>query len=181
MRHCSSSSSFRQERLAVKARVTEPLALKTASHLLPFASPLPLLRVGDVLGDTRQISTRESSSYKFTRHINFTESLTLPLLALYRPSPGSLSPIILPTILPTIEVDDMPSARSNQPQYGKDDKVLCFHGELLYEAKVLDTKLSVASDPSSAHQYYVHYKGWKNTYVPVSFLSTIRRLSFLKT
>ena len=64
-------------------------------------------------------------------------------------------------------------ARSNQPQYSKDDKVLCFHGELLYEAKIIDAKLTIPSDPSSPYHYHVHYKGWKNTYVQIFSLASV--------
>lgn len=56
-------------------------------------------------------------------------------------------------------------APSNFPQYNKDEKVLCFHHELLYEAKVLDYKHAVEGDKKSSYLYRVHYKGWKNTYV----------------
>ncbi|SLM33405.1 histone acetylase complex subunit [Lasallia pustulata] len=55
-------------------------------------------------------------------------------------------------------------APSSQPAYAKDERVLCFHHELLYEAKVLDSKLSDATDKKSPLQYRVHYKGWKNTW-----------------
>ena len=47
--------------------------------------------------------------------------------------------------------------------YAKDEKALCFHGELLYEAKVLESKPSSSEDKKSAFMYRVHYKGWKNT------------------
>ncbi|KAH0558482.1 Esa1p-associated factor, partial [Trichoglossum hirsutum] len=47
--------------------------------------------------------------------------------------------------------------------YQKDEKVLCFHHELLYEAKVLDYKPSDPNDKKSPLHYRVHYKGWKNT------------------
>ena len=47
--------------------------------------------------------------------------------------------------------------------YSKDEKVLCFHHELLYEAKVLDSKPSDPNDKKSSLHYRVHYKGWKNT------------------
>ncbi|ELR02578.1 Esa1p-associated factor [Pseudogymnoascus destructans] len=42
----------------------------------------------------------------------------------------------------------------------KDERVLCFHHEMLYEAKVLDSR---ATDGGS-WQYKIHYKGWKNTW-----------------
>ncbi|KAL1305134.1 hypothetical protein AAFC00_002059 [Neodothiora populina] len=48
--------------------------------------------------------------------------------------------------------------------FNKDEKVLCFHHELLYEAKVLDARPVEASDKKGPWQYKVHYKGWKNTW-----------------
>lgn len=51
----------------------------------------------------------------------------------------------------------------NQLTFSKDEKVLCFHHELLYEAKVLDFKHTDEKDKKSPMQYRVHYKGWKNT------------------
>ena len=51
----------------------------------------------------------------------------------------------------------------SQQVYAKDEKVLCFHHELLYEAKILDSKLSDHNDKKSQMLYRVHYKGWKNT------------------
>ncbi|KAI9869897.1 MAG: Esa1p-associated factor [Pleopsidium flavum] len=50
------------------------------------------------------------------------------------------------------------------PPYIKDERVLCFHHELLYEAKILDSRPSDTSDKKSLLQYRVHYKGWKNTW-----------------
>ncbi|MCJ1428593.1 Esa1p-associated factor, partial [Sticta canariensis] len=55
-------------------------------------------------------------------------------------------------------------APSSHQAYAKDERVLCFHHELLYEAKVLESKLSDPADRKSAPQYLVHYKGWKNTW-----------------
>lgn len=42
--------------------------------------------------------------------------------------------------------------------------MLCFHHELLYEAKVLEHKHADPSDKKTAILYRVHYKGWKNTW-----------------
>ena len=42
--------------------------------------------------------------------------------------------------------------------FDKDEKVLCFHGELLYEAKILEVD---QDSPSAGFLYRVHYKGWK--------------------
>jgi len=57
----------------------------------------------------------------------------------------------------------MAPASAAQPAYEKDEKVLCFHGELLYEAKVLESKARDPNDKKDGFMYRVHYKGWKNT------------------
>ncbi|POS85881.1 hypothetical protein EPUL_002864 [Erysiphe pulchra] len=44
--------------------------------------------------------------------------------------------------------------------FNKDERVLCFHHEILYEAKVLDVK---PTDDNLSWQYKIHYKGWKKT------------------
>jgi mortality factor 4-like protein 1 len=56
-----------------------------------------------------------------------------------------------------------PASADSKPMYQKDEKALCFHGELLYEAKVLEVKKIDPKDKNSPHEYRVHYKGWKNT------------------
>lgn len=43
--------------------------------------------------------------------------------------------------------------------FQENDKVLCFHGSMLYEAKVLETK-----EKEGKMYYFIHYKGWKNTW-----------------
>ncbi|KAF2666866.1 MRG-domain-containing protein [Microthyrium microscopicum] len=49
--------------------------------------------------------------------------------------------------------------------FTKDEDVLCFHQELLYEAKVLNLKPDEsAEDKKNAYQYFVHYRGWKRTW-----------------
>ncbi|CAO2650920.1 Nn.00g092170.m01.CDS01 [Neocucurbitaria sp. VM-36] len=58
----------------------------------------------------------------------------------------------------------MAPAASSEPSYRKDEKVYCFHHELLYEAKVLEVKAVDSDDKKSGFQYRVHYKGWKNTW-----------------
>jgi hypothetical protein len=58
-----------------------------------------------------------------------------------------------------------PASADSKPMYQKDEKALCFHGELLYEAKVLEVDKVDPSDKNSPWRYRVHYKGWKNTYV----------------
>ncbi|CZT17257.1 related to dosage compensation regulatory complex/histone acetyltransferase complex, subunit MSL-3/MRG15/EAF3, and related CHROMO domain-containing proteins [Ramularia collo-cygni] len=58
----------------------------------------------------------------------------------------------------------MAPSTNPQPMYIKDERVLCFHGELLYEAKVLDSKMKDPNDKKEGYVYRVHYKGWKNTW-----------------
>lgn len=59
----------------------------------------------------------------------------------------------------------MAPASAQDATYRKDEKVYCFHHELLYEAKVTDVKPNEGDDKKTGFQYKVHYKGWKNTYV----------------
>jgi mortality factor 4-like protein 1 len=47
--------------------------------------------------------------------------------------------------------------------YSKDEKVLCFHHDILYDAKILEVRPKDAADKKSVLEYLVHYKGWKNT------------------
>ncbi|KAK7422096.1 Esa1p-associated factor [Neonectria punicea] len=48
------------------------------------------------------------------------------------------------------------------PPFSKDEKVLCFHMDMLYEAKVMDVQ--PGEKPGDGYRYKVHYKGWKNTW-----------------
>jgi mortality factor 4-like protein 1 len=59
----------------------------------------------------------------------------------------------------------MAPASALEPMYRKDEKVFCFHHELLYESKVIEVKPLDDDDTTgkSGFQYRVHYKGWKNT------------------
>lgn len=47
--------------------------------------------------------------------------------------------------------------------YTKDEKVLCFHHEILYDAKILDVRHQ-DGDKKNPLEFLVHYKGWKNTW-----------------
>lgn len=53
----------------------------------------------------------------------------------------------------------MAPTKASAPPYSKDEKVLCFHHEMLYEAKILEVQ-----QVDDAYQYKIHYKGWKNTW-----------------
>ncbi|PBP21462.1 keratinolytic protein [Diplocarpon rosae] len=48
--------------------------------------------------------------------------------------------------------------------YAKDERVLCFHHDMLYEAKILDVRKGEEKDgEQNSWKYKIHYKGWKNT------------------
>lgn len=44
--------------------------------------------------------------------------------------------------------------------FEKEERVLCFHHDMLYEAKILDSR---PTENNQSFQYRIHYKGWKNT------------------
>ncbi|KAI9010930.1 MRG-domain-containing protein [Phycomyces nitens] len=49
-------------------------------------------------------------------------------------------------------------------RFDKDERVLCFHGPLVYEAKIIKReKRDDPEEPEGSH-YLVHYKGWKQTW-----------------
>lgn len=54
--------------------------------------------------------------------------------------------------------------------FDANERVLCYHGPLVYEAKVLKaetwTEATTKLDTVGPH-FYVHYKGWKQTCVRV--------------
>jgi hypothetical protein len=66
--------------------------------------------------------------------------------------PSHLNAIMAPAAVP-------------EPAFRKDEKVYCFHHELLYEAKVLEGRPVEGDEKKNGFEYRVHYKGWKNTYV----------------
>ncbi|GFP52648.1 chromatin modification-related protein eaf3 [Trichoderma asperellum] len=55
-----------------------------------------------------------------------------------------------------------PARQQPPPPFSKDEKVLCFHMDMLYEAKIMDVQ--PAEKPNEGYRYKVHYKGWKNTW-----------------
>jgi hypothetical protein len=55
-----------------------------------------------------------------------------------------------------------PARQQPPPPFAKDEKVLCFHMDMLYEAKIMDVQ--PAEKPNEGYRYKVHYKGWKNTW-----------------
>ncbi|KAB5582575.1 MRG-domain-containing protein [Coniochaeta sp. 2T2.1] len=49
-------------------------------------------------------------------------------------------------------------AAAPSPPFAKDERVLCFHMEMLYEAKILDVR---PGEGGEGWQFKIHYKGWK--------------------
>ncbi|EPB90385.1 hypothetical protein HMPREF1544_02751 [Mucor circinelloides 1006PhL] len=47
--------------------------------------------------------------------------------------------------------------------YQDNERVLCFHGPLIYEAKILEKNWMEEPEATGPH-YYVHYKGWKKSW-----------------
>ncbi|PVV00120.1 hypothetical protein BB559_000097 [Furculomyces boomerangus] len=61
----------------------------------------------------------------------------------------------------------MPTDRSKIFHHQSGERVLCFHGPLLYEAKIIETELWDKNDPEkleSGPHYLIHYKGWKRSW-----------------
>ncbi|KAF9017998.1 MRG-domain-containing protein [Hymenopellis radicata] len=48
---------------------------------------------------------------------------------------------------------------SEMPIFATNEKVLCYHGPLIYEAKIIQVRTE-----NGRQQYLVHYKGWKQTW-----------------
>ncbi|EFR03890.1 hypothetical protein MGYG_06888 [Nannizzia gypsea CBS 118893] len=63
----------------------------------------------------------------------------------------------------------------NHPIYHKDETVLCFHHDILYEAKIIALRLSDPEDRKSPYEYRVHYKGWKHTWDDWVFQDRLRK------
>ncbi|KAI7884738.1 MRG-domain-containing protein [Mucor mucedo] len=48
--------------------------------------------------------------------------------------------------------------------FEENEKVLCYHGPLIYEAKILESKWMDEDPELTGPHYYVHYKGWKRSW-----------------
>ncbi|KAI0809304.1 MRG-domain-containing protein [Xylaria sp. FL0064] len=69
-----------------------------------------------------------------------------------------------------------PSKQEKAPPYSKDEKVLCFHGDLMYEAKIIDLRVEPGKKAEDA-QYRIHYKGWKSSWDDWVTHDRIRKLT----
>lgn len=62
--------------------------------------------------------------------------------------------------------------------YEINERVLCYHGPMLYDAKVLKREESEQPHRATGNvgpHYFVHYKGWKATYDEWLSLDRIKR------
>ncbi|CAK7206212.1 Esa1p-associated factor [Sporothrix eucalyptigena] len=60
----------------------------------------------------------------------------------------------------------MPPKQAAAP-YAVGERVFCFHMEMLYEARVMDVQQNTGAAAAADGQrwrFYIHYKGWKNTW-----------------
>lgn len=64
------------------------------------------------------------------------------------------------------------NSSKGQPKFEEGEKVLCFHGDLIYEAKCLKVDFSRSND----RFYFVHYNGWNKNWD--EWVSTKRILKF---
>ena len=58
------------------------------------------------------------------------------------------------------------SATNISVSFSIGERVLCFHGPLIYEAKILKTENFTETTTTTGllgPHYFVHYKGWKQT------------------
>lgn len=60
----------------------------------------------------------------------------------------------------TFVAEMAPSSKPAAPPYAKEEKVLCFHHDMLYEAKIIE----IDSTEEGGFRYKIHYKGWKATW-----------------
>jgi len=51
--------------------------------------------------------------------------------------------------------------KQQPPPFAKDERVLCFHMDMLYEAKILDLQ---RNEDGEGWQFKIHYKGWKSSW-----------------
>jgi len=55
-------------------------------------------------------------------------------------------------------------AGGTKPKFADHEKVLCYHGPLLYEAKCVRSRKHTKSGDPGDYQYFVHYQGWNKNW-----------------
>jgi hypothetical protein len=93
---------------------------------------------------------------------------------------GRVENLVLPPSLPTqLHLSTFPApplqlaartsasinmAAAPYPSFAENERVLCYHGPMIYEAKILQKKYFDEEPPhggETGQYYFVHYKGWK--------------------
>ena len=62
----------------------------------------------------------------------------------------------------------MAAAATPPATFSPNERVLCYHGPLIYEAKVLKSEVWDETNTklgTLGQHFFVHYKGWKQTLV----------------
>ncbi|CAB4441732.1 unnamed protein product [Rhizophagus irregularis] len=55
-------------------------------------------------------------------------------------------------------------AQNKEFHYQQGERILCYHGPMIYEAKILEADNKHPKTNLSGPHYLIHYKGWKNTW-----------------
>ncbi len=55
----------------------------------------------------------------------------------------------------------MAPSKQNVAPFAVDERVFCFHMDMLYEARILDVQ---QGETGEGWQYKIHYKGWKSSW-----------------
>jgi hypothetical protein len=134
-----------------QANVPEPSFTGLIDLLSAFGySNIRFATAGIFIWRVFRTASRDTWSTVSPRAYLLTSSLLIPNSSTSKPS--HLNANMAPAAVP-------------EPVFRKDEKVYCFHHELLYEAKVLEVRPAEGDEKKNGFEYRVHYKGWKNTYV----------------
>ncbi|RIA85605.1 MRG-domain-containing protein [Glomus cerebriforme] len=55
-------------------------------------------------------------------------------------------------------------SQNKEFHYQQGERILCYHGPMIYEAKILEADIKHPKNNTSGPHYLIHYKGWKNTW-----------------
>lgn len=70
----------------------------------------------------------------------------------------------------------MPPKQAPASPFAADERVFCFHMDMLYEARILDV-MQVKDKDGDTWKFKIHYKGWKNTWDDWVPLDRVRKFN----
>ncbi|KAI9789310.1 MAG: Esa1p-associated factor [Peltula sp. TS41687] len=70
----------------------------------------------------------------------------------------------MPPLFTTPSSSSPSYSQSSSTTFVKDERVYCFHMNLMYEAKIVDTRPITEGPRKGQTEHRVHYKGWKTTW-----------------